>query len=288
MNRIIHEAVIIFSDFKNSFLTKRICVLFALLFFVMHIFLSPVKQFSMAVHYKVSPWLFPFLMYDLYFCLIFIFAGIYFFSNAPFLTRHQLYRIIRLGKVKWGIYQILNIILGAIFFIMVTFLLSGVILFPQIEWDKDWGKIIYTLSLTDAGREYEILLGFSYEIIKDYSPFQVMGYLFSVGVLTISFLGNLMFALSIYFSRVTALSLVSMEAALIIMTENMYLFPKLIYFAPFVWLRLNKLQYLYQEHMPAPSIPGILVILLAGNLLCIVLVLRKIKNIEYLKYIKKE
>ncbi len=288
MKKVWHEIINVCIDYKNSFFTKRNFVLLVLLFFVTHIFFRPVKEFAMEVGYKVSVGSFVFLLFDLYYLLIFIFACIYFVSNVPFLNYHQMYRIVRLGKLKWGIYQISNIFISSILLLFVVFCMAAIICFPCNLWENDWGKIIYTLSLTNVGEEYGVVLHFSYQILKNYTPLQMAGLVFLVGTLCISFLGNMMFLLSLYFSRVVALSFASIEAALIIMSENMYLFPKLIFLTPFSWLRFNQIQYLLENNMPVPKISEILIYLGIGNLICIVLTLRKIKNVGYSKHIKKE
>ena len=46
MKRIGNELSVIFVDFRNSFLTKRVLVLFVLHFFVTHIFLASVRRFA--------------------------------------------------------------------------------------------------------------------------------------------------------------------------------------------------------------------------------------------------
>lgn len=288
MEKICQEIKTIFIDYRNSFLSKRNFVLFFLLFFVTHIFLNPIKQYALRVQYRVSVWCFVFLLFDLYYLLVFILACIYFFSNVPFLNYHQIYRIVRLGKVKWGIYQIINIFISSILLVSMTLWMTVMNLFPHVFWENDWGKIIYTLSLTNSGEQYHVLLDFSYDIIKKYNPLQVVSLVFLIGILVVFFLGNIMFVLSLYFSRVVALSIASVEAAMIIMSENMYLFPKMIFITPLSWLRLSHIQYLLQKNMPAPEIFLIVVYLFVGNCICIMLTIWKLKDVEYSKYIKKQ
>lgn len=286
MKKVGHEISVIFTDYKNSFLTKRVLVLFLLLFVVTHIFTAPLRQLSAGVGYKISAWSFPFLFFDMYYLLIFMFACIYFFSNVPFLNYHQIYRIVRTGKLRWGIHQIFNIIISAVLLMGAVFLMTELVLFPHASWENDWGKVIYTLSLTDIGEKYNVLLYFSYDIIKTYTPFQLVGKTLLIGILSISFLGNMMFMLSIYFSRTAALFAASLETAFIIMSENMYLFPQMVFFSPLSWIRLDKMLYLFQKNLPAPDISEMVLYLAGANLICIVLTLIKIRSIEYSKYIK--
>lgn len=288
MKKIGNECSVIFVDFRNSFLTKRVLVLFVLHFFVTHIFLASVRQFAIDVHHPVSAYCFLFLFFDMYYLLLFMFVCIYYFSNAPFLTYHQIYRIIRTGKLRWGIHQIVNIIISSVVLMGSVFVSAGIVLFPQLTWVNDWGKVIYTLSLTNMAEEYNIMTDFTYEMISRYTPLQLLGLTLGIGVLLISFLGNMMFVISLFFSRTAALSIASLEAAFIIVEANMLMFPKLIYYAPLSWMRLSRIWYLTGKNKPTPSIPDVILYLAAGNLICIILILWKVKDINYSKHIKKE
>ena len=213
MKRIGNEWSVIFTDFRNSFLTKRVLVLFVLHFFVTHIFLAPVRRFAVNVHHPVSAYGFLFLFYNMYYLLLFMFVCIYYFSNTPFLNYHQIYRIIRTGKLRWGIHQIVNIILSSVVLMGSVFVSACIVLFPQLTWENDWGKVLYTLSLTNMAEEYNIMVDFTYEMISRYTPLQLLGLTLGIGVLLISFLGNMMFAVSLFFSRTAALSIASLETA---------------------------------------------------------------------------
>ena len=288
MKRIGNELSVIFVDFRNSFLTKRVLVLFVLHFFVTHIFLASVRRFAVNVHYPVSAYGFLFLFYDMYYLLLFMFVCIYYFSNTPFLNYHQIYRIIRTGKLRWGIHQIVNIIISSVVLMGSVFVSACIVLFPQLTWENDWGKVLYTLSLTNMAEEYNIMVDFTYEMISRYTPLQLLGLTLGIGILLISFLGNMMFTVSLFFSRTAALSIASLEAAFIIVEANTLMFSKLIYFAPFTWMRLSRIWDLIGQSRPTPSIGDAALYLAAGNLVCIVLILWQVKDINYSKHIKKE
>lgn len=76
-----------------------------------------------------------------------------------------MYQMIRCGRIKWGVIQIEKIVINSFIYNVQSFLVSIVVMLPYICLDSEWGNVIYTLSRTDAGREYGISMGFSYDVI---------------------------------------------------------------------------------------------------------------------------
>lgn len=237
-----------FFRFIENFFTKRVFVLLVLYYVLSHIFLMPLRDLSESMEYPVAPWTPVFLLSDMYFLLIFICGCIYYFSNTPFFTYEQIYRILRLGKVRWG-------------------------------------KLLYTLSLTDLADGIDFFV--SYDVIKTYLPVQALGRCFGIGVLVITLLGNSMFAASLYFSRTVALAAASAEAATVIMYENMYRFPQMVYVSPVSWMRTDKMLSLYQNAMPVLSVQEMAVVLVSANLVCAALILYKVRYIDFSNTVKR-
>ena len=130
---------------------------------------------------------------------------IYLFSDAPFVQHNTVYQIIRCGRVKWGIIQLENIFLSSCCFNIISFILSVVILTPHVSFEDGWGKVIYTLSRTDAGTSYNISINFPYDVVGKYTPLQVLKLTMLILWLAGSCIGLLMFALSLWWGRVAAL-----------------------------------------------------------------------------------
>ena len=49
---------------------------------------------------------------------------------------------------------------------VIKFLVSVVTLLPNIVWEKNWGRIYYTIALTDASSQYELLFLSPYKNIE--------------------------------------------------------------------------------------------------------------------------
>lgn len=150
MNRICSQIKLSWRVFIDKFFSVKTFTLLLLLGVIYHIFLSPVKDFSAFVDYPVSPWIFPFLISDVYFVILFMAAVVYFFSDVPFMKEWTLYQVIRTGRVRWVFGQIGSIILSSFVFVLFAEVISGMLLLPNIILDERWGKVLYTLSITNV------------------------------------------------------------------------------------------------------------------------------------------
>ena len=97
----------------------RIWIAFGIVLVLIH---SATKGLSGLCAYtgvRLSPWIFPFLYGSYYSKLLFFFPLVLIFSNAPFMDRNQLYVVIRSGRYRWCLGQMLYIILAsALYFIL--------------------------------------------------------------------------------------------------------------------------------------------------------------------------
>jgi len=242
MNKAAAKIVFIFCIFKQKFWSLKTGIIMFLLYFVMYVFLAPIKQFSIASDYKSSPWIFPFLITNMYFLFTFMTFVVYYFSNVPFMQKWGMYQMIRIGRMRWAFVQMISIFLSALGFIIIAILLSIVCLIPQIQLESGWGKVIYSLALTDASEQYMIPVDFRYEFIKSSTPIEAMVQTLLIGCLVITFLGMIMFAASICFNRLCAILTAMIFVVMPIVTENMaYFIRKLPWFSPISWLRVTRI-----------------------------------------------
>ena len=244
MSRIKYQFKLSGQLFISKILSIKMATLFLLLGFIYHIFLSPIKNFSTSVNYPISPWVFPFLLSDVYFIVLFMSAVVYFYSDVPFMKEWTMYQMIRTGRVRWAIAQIEVIFISAFAFIVIAFISSSLILFPNITLEEGWGKVLYTLSMTNAAGDYSIPFGISYNIISGYTVQEAVGVTIIFGGIIIAFLGMLMFAVSLYASRLWANIIAMILVILPIVVENVGdIFPWLIYFSPISWMRVSEMMF---------------------------------------------
>lgn len=241
MNRICSQIKLSWRVFIDKFFSVKTFTLLLLLGVIYHIFLSPVKDFSAFVDYPVSPWIFPFLISDVYFVILFMAAVVYFFSDVPFMKEWTLYQVIRTGRVRWVFGQIGSIILSSFVFVLFAEVISGMLLLPNIILDEGWGKVLYTLSITNAGSEYQIAFLISYDIISRFEPVQAVGLSVLISSFVILFLGLWMFTISLYVSRLWANVTAMLFVILPIVIENIGDdVTWLVYCSPVSWMRISE------------------------------------------------
>ncbi len=241
MNRICSQIKLSWRVFIDKFFSVKTFTLLLLLGVIYHIFLSPVKDFSAFVDYPVSPWIFPFLISDVYFVILFMAAVVYFFSDVPFMKEWTLYQVIRTGRVRWVFGQIGSIILSSFVFVLFAEVISGMLLLPNIILDEGWGKVLYTLSITNAGSEYQIPFLISYDIISRFEPVQAFGLSVLISSFVILFLGLWMFMVSLYVSRLWANVTAMLFVILPIVIENIGDdVTWLVYCSPVSWMRISE------------------------------------------------
>ncbi len=99
--RITYKASRLWAMLGQRFLCKRNLTLAVFLLFLMDIFLEPIKQFAEISGCKVTQWIFPFLISDANFLMVYMAGVICFFSSAPFMERKERYYLIRGGRQQW-------------------------------------------------------------------------------------------------------------------------------------------------------------------------------------------
>lgn len=160
---------------------KYDCRIWIALFIVLIFIHSLTKGLSDICDYtgvKSSPWTFPFLYMQYYNKMLFFFPLILIFSNAPFIDKNQLYVLIRTGRNKWCIGQMLYIVVASALYFAFVMVFSIVLNLDCIEFTGEWGKLLNTLANTTMGTKFQ--LGFSPErnVINMFSPISAMWFTF--------------------------------------------------------------------------------------------------------------
>lgn len=274
--------------FLTKILSMKTLTLLLLLGIIYHFFLSPVKSFSQSVNYPVCPWIFPFLISDIYFVILFMSAVVYCFSDVPFMKEWIMYQVIRTGRVKWACGQIGSIIFNSFAFILIAILETGLILLPDITLSEGWGKVLYTLSMTNAAGEYRIPFSVSYDIINKFEPIQAVGMSILMGGLVIMFIGLLMFSLSLYISRLWANIIAMLFVILPIVIENIGdIVPWLVYCSPISWMRLSEINVQSGMGWQTPTLLTSSIVLAIACIVLSVTIIWKIHRVDF-KLLKED
>ncbi len=234
-----NNVICIWNDVTNNFFSKRLAVFCIFQFSILHYYISTVKHFSMIADYPAAPWILPFIGQNVYCLFAYGISIVYFYSNTPFMQKHEMYVLMRQGRSRWVFAKTLRIFLSAVMLSIIEFALSVLILLPRIELTAKWGKLYNSLAMTNAGTNYGVKMFFSYEIINENSAIRTFLIFWTVLCAVTGLIGMIMFALSIYINRTTAVVAGTFFSVLPVVFANLYLSKEWIGFlSPLSWLNL--------------------------------------------------
>ena len=223
MNKIGTQLKFSWRLFVDRTVSVRMLTLLLLLGFVYHIFLSPLNSFLKSVQHPICPCIFPFLLSDIYFLILFMSAAVSYFSDAPFMKSWTMYQVIRTGRVRWALGQI-------------------EVFLPDITLSEGWGKVLYTLAMTGISGEFDIPFSISYEIISRYTVWEALGVTILISGMVITFIGLLMFCVSLIGSRLWANMLAMLFVVIPMVQLNLgRAAAGLAYISPVSWMNLSQL-----------------------------------------------
>ena len=229
----------IWNDIVNNFFSKRLLVFCIFQFSILHYYISTVKHFSIMADYPATPWILPFIGQNVYCLFVYGISVVYFYSNIPFMQKHEMYVLMRQGRNRWVFTKTLRICLSAVMLSIIEFALSVLILLPRVELTAKWGKLYNSLAMTSAGTGYGVKLFFSYEIINENSAIRTLLIFWTVLFVVTALIGMLMFVLSIYINRTAAVVAGTFFSVLPVVFANLYLYKEWIGFiSPLSWLNL--------------------------------------------------
>ena len=192
-------------NMRKWMMNPRIYLVFIMVALYLHSIVSPIVEFCEYSGYRITPFLFPYIMSHSFSVMIIMFGVVLLFCDAPFIELDQPYIILRSGRKIWLCGQLVYIIIASFIYIFFILLVSIIIFSSYLEWDITWGKVIGTFAQTSVGAQHGIAIPFSFYIYNGYSPISAMLTTFFNSWLVSTILGSLMFALNLRFSRASGL-----------------------------------------------------------------------------------
>ncbi len=110
-----------------------------------------------------------------------IFLGVFIlFSDLPFTDNQQMFLISRSGKKVWIFSQVFYVFFVSLMYFIFIFVCYCIALLPNLGFSADsWGKIIKTISATNAGEMFNVPFKVPSNVLSDYSP--LTAFTFSFG-----------------------------------------------------------------------------------------------------------
>ena len=121
----------------------------------------------------------------------------------------------------------------------------------QYSRGKNWGRIYYTIALTDASSQYELLFLSPYKILSHYKAIEALLMTMGMVFLVLTFLGVAMFSISIFFSNSIAIIFGEIFAISPLVVDNIsQKTPIVQFFSPASWIGISNIGYEYNWDCP--------------------------------------
>lgn len=187
----------------------------------------------------ITIWMVPHIFSNVFFATFYGLVICYLFSDVPFFNQKELFSIVRQGRICWYLRKIISMILSTFIFTVISFAICILVFIPHISFQKDWGKMIYTMAYSGNLYAYNIMAQPSPAIISKYTPLEALLLCFLMVWLISIMIGLLMFTISILVNRVAALSIMA-GIALVSLSDGVFFTVKwLPYITIFSWYRLS-------------------------------------------------
>ena len=178
---------------------------------------TPIREFSALVGYRVTPWIFPALMSSRFFGSALLLGLVLLFCDAPFMDAGQTLLMGRAGKKNWCAGQLLYIAICTGVYFLAIFITQCLMLMPYLIFQSSWGRVITTFSAT-AGLSGNLV--FSRALIETFDGVTTTLVYFVALWLAGTMLGAVMFVLNLRFKRAIG----AIVATAIILMQGLVLF----------------------------------------------------------------
>lgn len=249
---------------------------------VLYYFVSEIVRVSVDLEYPVTWCIFPFLFNSNVFISLFWFGIIYINTDIPFMQYSNMYQVIRTGRKKWMVGNLVGIFFRSL--AAVTAVAAGSILplLPHMEVTNDWGKLLKTYAMTDMRASYRLSYEIPYEIMGSYTPVQMMLLMILLLTLIAVFLGVLMLTLSLYGNRRLAVAADILLILMLFLVLNAYPQNRMDWAkaVPTVWAQLTKSNTTFGGYYFLPDVKYMLTFLLIGIVLGSLLCVRRAAHVD--------
>lgn len=225
-----------FSYIMVRFCSLRFVIVLVIWTLILDDFISAYRAYALQEGLRDSFFLLPFLQTNQYFMKVVRLAALCFYANAPFMEKSEMYVLQRMGKARWGMYNIIYLFISGIVLTVCLNVISMLLILPVGTFQSEWGSLLRTISVEHniAGGIFEV----DSVILNHFSPAEVSGMQFLMDMASFVLLGLLLYVLSLFVHRVLAYVItiaVLMLPSVVGWTTNL----SAIYFSPFSWLEMG-------------------------------------------------
>lgn len=241
-------------------------------------FASSIRMFCQQYDVDCTIWLMPLLLTKLNHRLWVMLLPVLLFCDAPFLDEQQQFIIVRTGKKRWAIGQILYIFAASAVFYLLCTVLCALLLFPHIEFSLEWGRVLRTLTQSHASTlvSMDVLPEL---VLQTYSPLEATLLCGGITWLVTSFLGLLIFFCNLWMRREAGIILAGVIVGLGHFVEQMGMgimyWRRLRYVSPVSWVNL---QVIGKNTAESPSWAYVFAVSVLLNVVLVIAILLSIRR----------
>ena len=169
---------------------RTIWVVF-LFFIFSNIFTEEILNFSKTTGYGITPWIGIFFTTTRFARLITYVIFLLVISNLPFREENDIYFLIRSGRFSFCMGNLFYVFVNAGAASFFLLFLSGIWGIGTMEWSPDWGKVLGTLAMTDAGSQFNHSVIVGSKLITNFAPANCAVLVFFLQTFCFFFLGQL-------------------------------------------------------------------------------------------------
>ena len=219
---------------KKRIFSIKMIVLLVIWIFMMDISLSGFRSSAMTLGEKDVAVVLPFLQNGFYFMKTILLGALCFYSDVPFMQQDEMYYIARMGRGRWGLRNIVVILLNSFLLSLSLFAISVLGILPVARFSGGWGSIYKTFSALPQtmGNNLQI----NYAIIYKYTPAELTIHIILIDTLAFAFMAMVLYAVSLCASRMAAYAI---AVILVFMPSIIGKFPQynLHGISPFSWMQ---------------------------------------------------
>ena len=229
----------------------------------------------------ISPWIAPHFFSNREYTGLYGFIICYMFSSVPFMGRSELYGVVRKSRYIWITEKLFAVIFEALLITLAGHLFCVLIFVPHVTIEADWGKMIYTIAYSHITADYNIVAYCYGNMLMNYTPIAAMLISIAMTWAVTAFIGLLMFMLSLYLGRMTALIIGVLLSGLNFLNEITLFVKWLKYITPFNWNALGRYGATIFGPEFYPTFVESSLILFPALIVIIALILFKARHMEF-------
>lgn len=253
-----------------------------IMFMAVHYYVPEIVEVSVDLEYPVTWCIFPFLFNSNVFISLFWFGIIYINTDIPFMQYFNMYQVIRSGRTKWMLSNIIGIFFRSFVAVIMVAICSVLPLFSHMEIKNDWGKLLKTYVMTNMAETYKLSYEIPYEILGKYTPVQMMLLMILLLTLIAMFMGILMLTFSLYGNRRLAVAVDVLLVLMIFFVLNAFPEKRMDYakVIPTVWAQFTKSNSAFGRFYWLPDMKYMLSFLIVGILMGVFLCIHRAAHVD--------